>query len=827
MYGCGQAKIFPVQLFFALAIPHRWRTVTKLIKRMRGLIRGRRNAGAATFRGWIKKATSLPGFIRGRRDAAVAKIRAWISKAQRMLRVGYARTWKRGSDIWIRLTWVVARHGVEAGFTLLITLIAATAYWLPTLQEILEPQFATSEMLGSLRTVVVTIGGALIGAAAIAFSFIMFALQVNVERMPHGLFRRLSTDSKLIAAFTAIFLLATTVATLSMIPDISWLATAAFGTGWGIILILALFHFAFRRALFLINPVQQLRLVAEGAQKDMRLWVRRAQRAAPLLVQPDNEEADVPSAYQSTHDYARITFFKVNPSWTREARRAVTHAISFARRYAEQGDYEVSSSALNTIVRINAAYIEAKGKTFFSQNPLFNVPFATDGFFNESLEFLRQNLRLGVARGDEQQIEQTIQTMALLSQVYLKIDYSAPYASKTHAHIAASYLSGAVDSILPHNMADVLMEWMRLMGQTARSFIVHGDLNDIVPLTEKIGIVAGACTASERNRPVTLGGMEQLAELTLTLIRSEGHDSHFAFGEVTRNVTFVAKFMLALPDTPFSSIHSTYLGPYYSGTSPDTLLHRLNELANALVNAPADDEHAQSVIRNIAQWTEELNQTEKELFLYAIEKKSHFTFDVINWIVHVTKILLAVSNAEACSEHSRDDLRQHALSLVFVLGWVPDEEDAVRLIENLQITETLFDTALDAHQRDCDEVSLEAGKILMSWAFKAAKYQTGWRTLLRSMYALTTLAILRGGGAHNDQLKQAVSRHLVGDNAPDQEYCDNAARELRSKAATLDRQEFRHSGIEHVMHRTDHARVAPLLNEIADILSPDTASEPV
>lgn len=407
------------------------------------------------------------------------------------------------------------------------------------------------------------------------------------------------------------------------------------------------------------------------------------------------------------------------------------------------------------------------------------------------------------------------------------IDYSSQYASKTHAHIAAGYLSGAADSVLPRNMPDVLMEWMRLMGQTAQLFIVHAKPNDITTLTEKIGVIAGACIASEGYRPVTLVGMEQLARLTLTLIRSEDHNPHFALGEVKSNVAFVAQCALALPDTPVSSIHSTYLGPYYSGTSTDTLQQWLTDLANALSDAPADDEHAQRVIRNVGQWAKELYRTEKELFLLAIEKKSHFTFDVIHWIAHVTKLLLAVSNAAACDERSRNEIRRHALWLVHVLGWVPDDMDAVSFVENLQMTETLFDIALDAHQRDCEEVSLKVGKTLLSWAFKGGKHQTGWGILHQSMFALATLAILRGGGAHSDQLKQTISEYLAGENPPDQELCDQASREIRRKAATRYGQEFSLSRIEHAMQNVDHEQLTLLLTEIADILSPDTAGEPV
>jgi len=90
-----------------------------------------------------------------------------------------------------------------------------------------------------------------------------------------------------------------------------------------------------------------------------------------------------------------------------------------------------------------------------------------------------------------------------------------------------------------------------------------------------------------------------------------------------------------------------------------------------------------------------------------------------------------------------------------------------------------------------------------------------------------TKAVVRGGRANREQLKQAVTQKLAGDNVPDREQRDSAAREMRSQAATLNRRTFGLSRIEHVIDSTDHELLAPLVNEIADILSPETADEPV
>src|SRR3546814_1851519 len=74
---------------------------------------------------------------------------------------------------------------------------------------------------------------------------------------------------------------------------------------------------------------------------------------------------------------------------------------------------------MNAIIAINGAYIEAKGKTFFAYQLMFDNPLTSDRFINDTLEHLRQTTRIGVARGDDQQIEQTLRAMAELVRVYL------------------------------------------------------------------------------------------------------------------------------------------------------------------------------------------------------------------------------------------------------------------------------------------------------------------------------------------------------------------------------------------------------------------------
>ena len=715
------------------------------------------------------------------------------------------------------------RHGPLARAILLLALIGISAFWIPTLQEILEPNFATEAQLALLRSLLLTLGGALIGAAAIVSSLVLFAMQVNIERMPHGLFRRLSSDRRILSAFAATFLFAVAIAGLSLVQEPQQVGVFVFAAFWGTGIILGLFLYGYRRALVLVNPAQQLNIVVRKTQRELRAWVRRAKRAAPLL--SDNSEALPADTYASQHDLTRMRYFQANRGWTDGAQQSVRYAVSFARRYAEQGDYEVSAMAMNAIVVINAAYVEAKGKTFFANHPMLDTPLASDGFINNTLEHLRQTARIGVSRGDEQQIEQTLQAMAELVRVYLAIDYASRLASRTHAKLAAGYLAGEVERIVPHNMPDVLMEGVQLMGRSADMLLAAEGPTGIRTLVQKIGIIASTGAVQKDYRPVTSIGVEQLARLSFNLLRAKSREIRYAARDIRSSVKLIAEIFMALPDESLMSVHSTYLAPYYSATNAQGLTVLLSQLVNAVTDAPADDADARRVIDNFEEWADGLYQTERDLLLQAIEKRSHFTFDMIHWITAVTTMLVAVSNAAACSEHRQQKLRKHAAWLIAVLNWVPDDEETVNFIESFEMTNTLFNAAVDAHRRGYPELADNIGKMLLSWMFKAGRYQTGWAILERSVYGLVTLALLADDAAAEIRLKAEISARMTAGGLPDKELRDHAALEIRRLAASLYEIRNSSSAIEHRMAQADHEKLQPLLEEIADLISPETKGE--
>lgn len=186
--------------------------------------------------------------LQGYREFTAKIITLKRGQAKTAIRIGYALLWRRLDMTRIGFAdWIIG-HRMLVRVLVLLLFIRGSIYISPKLSSILGPYFETNEQLERLNSLFLTLGGALIGAAAIVFALVIFILQVNFERMPHGLFRKLSSDWRLLCAFVITFVSGIAVCTLSLLPEKSSLAfrvLAALGlTG----LILCLFLYAFRRA---------------------------------------------------------------------------------------------------------------------------------------------------------------------------------------------------------------------------------------------------------------------------------------------------------------------------------------------------------------------------------------------------------------------------------------------------------------------------------------------------------------------------------------------------------------------------------------------------
>lgn len=369
---------------------------------------------------------------------------------------------------------------------------------------------------------------------------------------------------------------------------------------------------------------------------------------------------------------------------------AVEYGVSMSRTYCVRGDHQVSMVALEAIVAIHRSFIKARGSTFFTMSLLSNELLSREGFLSETLEHLRQNISIGLSRGDEQQVEQNFRCMASLSIAYSEADYGGAHGSKFHPGLAAGYLSSAVKATIPHKMPDVLMEGVRQMG-----------------------------IAAEDHRPVTLVCVENLAELEFDLLRNNEVSKGAVIKQIRENMGFVADLFLEIADTPLTSTHSKYLAPFYSSTSTEAFLYRMNLLANALVEVEVTDDQYATLVQNLEAFSDGSYRGARVTLLKAIDRKSAFVFDIIHWISSMSKLLNAVAVSRVASPRKNELLRSSTW-LFSSFTFVPNDQESLAHVKQWNILDAMFETVSDAAHRLENEYAQRFIEVLSGWIFKAA-----------------------------------------------------------------------------------------------------------
>ena len=730
----------------------------------------------------------------------------WAARSRKSAIIARSRLLLAGSGFWVRGVYSLQKHKVRTEIVGWLLLGAVAAKLLAKFQPTFARWFAAPR-LSSLQTLLVSTGTALIGGAAIASSLVLFAMQVNVERLPFGLFRRLSSDAKLLLAFAGSFFLAISVASLSLIASPPRSSAVIGVAGLCIFLVLRSFLFAYKRSLFLISPECQLQLIRAGVAKEVRRWERHVRWAEPLVQKNDEDK----------FDQLRFTISQLDPRLRNSTDKALKHSVALAAKLSDQGDWIAAQSALQTVVAINELYVGARGRSFVASKLIGDNEHVDDPVITRSIELIKQYYRSTLARRDEEQMIASLDILRALASTYLTIEYRQDYESKTHACYAAGQLQIEVEQLVRHLMPDALYRAVNVLGACARELAVKSRPEDAVPVIQKIAGLGATGAAREDHVVITHAATAQLAKITALLFGIEKHDVHYVTLETLTSVIDMTKIVLTSP----TARHGPFGGPldlYYGGVP-----RQLFQLTNSLLEADAGDGYAQQVTRNVEEWADELHQPIKELLLLSVEQRSLLTITLVQFIHLVTEALLALASAECCRDHERDKLHKDALWLVSAFSWLPTERDPALHVQRTSFIETLLEIGLDARKWEAPEILEEMRKRILKWCIAVCDHE--WRALEKGVYALAVIAVLEGNGEPQRLLGELNAS--LNETTVSQKTRDRAASEIRTTAEYLRNRRRGINLIENALASVDRTVIKELLRDAASILSPDTRDEPV
>ena len=711
------------------------------------------------------------------------------------------------------------RQNQSTNFELLVWLACGTAAALATssFHNSLQPYLGNEKFVNVLSGTALQLGAALLGASAIVASFVLFAMQVNVERLPHGLFRRLSEDKRLLLSFAGAFLASIMVASLPLVTPIHSTEWAIFAAVLLTFTTLRLFLFAYKRALMLINPVQQLRIILDDVTVALKRWGMQADWYSAARVR-EEPKAPANPLIDSTLDTGRAAFLLQNAWGSDVAQQGIDHCIAVNGKSASQGDYQVAGDALTALVNINVLYVQAKGRTFFSENGIFDVPFSTDAIVMHSLEQLKRQFRAGLGRRDEQHVNMILKAYGDLAQIYTQIDYGRPEENPWHASLAIGYLINDIKSIIPHNLPDCLMLGVRILGGCAVALINRDKATAIELIVDAIGPFGAAMTVREDHRPVAVTATEQLAGLTFHMVNNGVFDPGYTFGQISIAVQFIATRALEQPNPALTSVHRLVLGPYFSPTSETSLGSRLKRVANALLECPAGDDRAGNCVANLHEWAERTMPMAKALMVLALEKRSPFTFDILHWIKDIIEVLLAAARAPVSEEHFCVALEEQAHRWTLVLSWIPDDAESLDCAATWSGTSVMFEIAEAATKWHSEKVYEAAQRNLLRWALRSSRRENAWHNVEEAMLALAAVALKSPRDADGALLKSQLGMALQAEHIPPAILLQGAAQGLRRSIDDYDQDHMRTRRWDHVLKAEDPGKRRKLLTDLAEIL---------
>ncbi len=383
-------------------------------------------------------------------------------------------------------------------------------------------------------------------------------MQVNIERLPQALFQKFSSDVNIKAAFLGTFFVAILTGSASLLPETTLAHRAIFALFWGPLIAVLLLLYAYRRALKLISPSEQLNVIEAIAIKQLLYWDRHATKGARRLKLLGNEEKP-----DNDFDIYRFQYFTINPHWLNATDNILRNTLAIADHYNLKGDSEISGRAFEVVVNLHQRYVQVKGATFVSNSTLIDNPHSYDTLLSDTLERLRQWSEELFLKNDERAFYQLHKVLAFLCRVYLEAKYSGSGSKSSHALLVTHYLDRILRKSCSTKMVDVIMDGQRLLSECGRSFIFAGHSEVIIGQIKGIKEAAILGIVSQEHMPATQTGSKCFGDIGVSLLSTTDKNTKYAVVELNRAHVDLIKLMLDSPAKQSFIGKDANLTPYF------------------------------------------------------------------------------------------------------------------------------------------------------------------------------------------------------------------------------------------------------------------------
>ncbi len=574
------------------------------------------------------------------------------------------------------------------------------------------PYIPDTDTVNALNSLFLSVGAAFISATAIIFSIIIFTLQINNERLPHGMFKKTSQDTRLLSSFIIAVVLSVLIAICSLISDISTVFYVIQISITFVLLILYCFIYAYTRALKLISPIYQLEETVRSVREDLLSWDKTFKKTK-----------------NNNHDITKYKYFKQHPYWINSARQGIIYCNAYSKRLIEQNDYETSEKALKSIIDININYIEVKGKAFIRREDFSDVMASNDRLIEDTLEELRQNIQNALSRNDERFIISNFIILKELHYVYSNINYINNNGDRVASSLASQYLINGIEDSISHNIPNVLISGIRLLGDVAQKNILDCESNTIDTITQIISKLACIGIIDKELEAITKCSLMELSEITVKLLLSKEHDTSHINEKIN-------KYLFRIGKTEVTSLDPSYI--YFENIYYTKVIDKLIDFANSLISLElAGDKKINiiEIIKNVEKWSDNIRHKNKELFELALKHNSSFALQLVTFIRHISECLMILSSLEVVDAKLSSKLTKNALNLIYIFTFIKEDENVINLLERRNLTDIIFELAVFAYEYDLIDITVKIRDILLSYGFISQKVNDQYYTLAKALGA--------------------------------------------------------------------------------------------
>jgi len=507
----------------------------------------------------------------------------------------------------------------------------------------------------TISNILIPIGCSLIGLSILSFSLVMVAMQITVDKLPNELFRRFNNDYKLKSYFLLMFTISISITILSTFIN-SQNISSIISIFWGLIVLMLYIIFStYKRASQLINPELQTQMLISDIIRYTKQIKKHYKRIEALLNQTINpkdlgvfedfEQFDVAKAYYiNTNPYIFTIYF-----------RYVDYLISISSIYSKTADYKISANALNKIIDINCQYISFKEGTFFNDDILLDNPLATDKLINHTLETLRIELNVAFLNKDEIQIENILNTLGNLVNLYSAIKYvNNVFKQCKHAQLACVYLINGIKKSSEYGFTDIVMKSLKNCETIFATIILNINHNEIIPCINELTTITQD-SLTEKSYPCVSALISLLSSIQMRAFLSDKSNKRIFFENIIKSIHSISLQTLQLEDDIFFQKQKTILAPYFSTNTLNNFLNFFINLTNKVCKEPTTKEN-KLIIHSIYEWClsqpHDINILER-----AIESKSLIAYDIAYWYTQISCCLIQLISCTESDAYTDTRLR--------------------------------------------------------------------------------------------------------------------------------------------------------------------------